>query len=272
LIVRFDRGLLADDRLWFPGLGSILATAAHFGGSDDRVGSKLEIPAHPGAPTANSAGKSSEVRVGCHHAHVAAPSAAQIAEFDDMNFADISDRDVTAEVQSAADLLDRVVTLSDTVGAVVDTVHPLRAPAEHDVSYSTPEMPFTVFLSIPRVGERDVTLRVAEALLHEAMHLQLTLLDRAMPLTVSGDARGYSPWKQEDRPILGLIHGLYVFAVISQALGAALGDADEPGRRYRDRRRAEIGAEVATLPPRPIDLSKFGAELWERCLRAVATD
>jgi hypothetical protein len=86
---------------------------------------------------------------------------------------------------------------------------------DYDVSFSDPTIPFSVFISVPARGDRRSILRVAESLVHEAMHLQLTLFESCCPLIDTASSWSmYSPWKQQDRPAQGILHGLYVFYVI----------------------------------------------------------
>ncbi|HEV7398241.1 MAG TPA: HEXXH motif-containing putative peptide modification protein [Pyrinomonadaceae bacterium] len=61
-------------------------------------------------------------------------------------------------------------------------------------------------------------LFVAEMLLHEFCHNKLRLLQEVAPLIsdkYSNQAIFYSPWRDDPRPIDGLMHGLYVFSSIA---------------------------------------------------------
>jgi len=87
--------------------------------------------------------------------------------------------------------------------------------ADYDVSFSDPEIPFTIFISVPTQNDRSSLLRVAENIVHETMHLQLSLFERCCPLIDTASAWTlYSPWKHEPRPAQGILHGLYVFHVL----------------------------------------------------------
>jgi HEXXH motif-containing protein len=112
---------------------------------------------------------------------------------------------------------------------------------------------------------------VAESLIHESMHLQLTLVDSIEPLAVDDRANGYSPWKEELRPVTGLLQGLYVFAVIHQALRILMGVRDDC-RPYCRKRSSAIEAEIASLPEKPDGLSEMGMGLWRRCREALQLD
>jgi HEXXH motif-containing protein len=94
--------------------------------------------------------------------------------------------------------------------------HIVLAPSDdYDVSFSDPEIPFSIFVSVPARNDRRSVLRVAENLVHETMHLQLTLFESIRPLVdTTSHWSMYSPWKQQERPAQGVLHGLYVFCVL----------------------------------------------------------
>ena len=136
-----------------------------------------------------------------------------------------------------------------TVTGLVKDIHVIEAPAPgYDISHSEPSIPFSIFVSVP-IGERHGTLRLAESLLHEALHLQLTLIERHSPIVLETCATGFSPWQQCERPISGLLHGLYVFAGIDQwlALIDAAPSTSSEDRVYLTRRRTEITQEIAAV-------------------------
>jgi len=86
---------------------------------------------------------------------------------------------------------------------------------EIDVSYSHPDIPYTIFVSVCEDDSLVSSLRVAESIIHEAMHLKLTLIESIAPL-VKPDANSlyYSPWRDENRPAQGVLHGMFVFRAI----------------------------------------------------------
>ena len=154
-----------------------------------------------------------------------------------------------ALLREAFALLAAVSGLDASLGALVRSIHLLRGRgAGYDTSHSDPELPFSVFVSLP-LGERGASLRLAESILHEAMHLQLTLVEEVVPLVSEGAATGYSPWQRRTRPVGGLLHGLYVFAVVDEYLaelldrGILLG-ADQV---FAAKRRMSIADEVADV-------------------------
>jgi len=148
---------------------------------------------------------------------------------------------------------------------LIRSIHCIRALGPgYDCSHSEPAIPFSVFLSVP-LGERHARLRLAESLLHEAMHLQLSLVELQAPIVGSEPDYAYSPWQQSIRPVHGLLHGLYVFTAIHQWLTELLSDptTSDEVRIYAERRQFEIAKEVAAVThlPRSGTLTTFGRML-----------
>lgn len=150
-------------------------------------------------------------------------------------------------LHDALDVLARIPSLQATVTALIRSCHVLKPENDaYDVSHSDPQIPFSVFVSIPqRRGQTDA-LRVAEALVHEAMHLQLTLIERLLPLVEESDLTYFSPWKGAQRSPRGVLHALYVFRVIdsfSERLLALPGWSAVDVSHMR-RRRYEIAQQI----------------------------
>lgn len=156
--------------------------------------------------------------------------------------------DAIALIDRAVGLLSCAAGLAEAVETLVRSIHPLVAEgAGFDTSHSDPELPFSIFVSLP-VGECDAAVRLAESILHETMHLQLTLIEGWRPLVADPDATGHSPWMTTDRPVQGLLHGLFVFRAIDQWLDLLANRHHDPSTaRYADRRRCEIAAEIAQV-------------------------
>ncbi|HXB67813.1 MAG TPA: HEXXH motif-containing putative peptide modification protein [Candidatus Acidoferrales bacterium] len=135
-----------------------------------------------------------------------------------------------------------------------------------DVSFSDPAVPFSIFVSAPPEGADSSILRVAESVIHETMHLQLTLFESLVPLVdIASLFSMYSPWKQENRPAQGVLHGLYVFSVLrwmwlrkSQTTGNRI------DRDFASRRVAEIDEQVSAV--RSLEKSPALTEAGRRLL------
>jgi len=123
-------------------------------------------------------------------------------------------------LQEAFDILAEISTVYETVSHLVASLHILQPDDDDfDISYSLPNIPFSIFVSVPNKRMNNDAVRVAEGILHEAMHLQLTLIEQCMPLIVETDEKYFSPWKNEYRHPRGVLHAIYVFCVIKQFFG-----------------------------------------------------
>ena len=117
----------------------------------------------------------------------------------------------------------------------------------YDISHSEPRWPYRIFISIPGPS-RVQDLRVAEAVVHEAMHLILTNFERVAPLA-SDERTLKSPWRSELRPAAGVLHGIYVFCCISRFLRHL--DNKSPlgacAMEHVQHRQAEIAAQLDSI-------------------------
>lgn len=171
---------------------------------------------------------------------------------------------VTRKILSGFDCLSPARDLMASVLHLVRVIHIVRPPAPaYDVSHSDPQVPFSVFVSLPEEETERGRLRLAEAILHEAMHLQLTLLEDHTPLVKRAEAARYSPWKRMVRPVQGVMHGLYVFGVIDAFLEWVEGSYNGQTLAYVRDRRTQIAEEVAEAAPAGLneDLTDVGASL-----------
>jgi hypothetical protein len=120
-------------------------------------------------------------------------------------------------LQEALDILAEIPSVYETVSRLVGSLHILQPEDDDfDISFSLPNIPFSIFISVPSKRMNNDTLRVAEAILHEAMHLQLTLIEQCIPLIIETEEKYFSPWKNEYRHPRGVLHAIYVFCVIKQ--------------------------------------------------------
>lgn len=150
-------------------------------------------------------------------------------------------------VQEALSNLLQIPSISNTVNLLVANMHLLKPHDNgYDVSYSLPELPFSIFVSVPTQRVNFDALRVAESILHEAMHLQLSLIDKVVPLLENTyDKEYFSPWRNEFRHPIGVLHGLYVFRVIQLYLRklTLTGSAN----LYRIERIADIEKQISQV-------------------------
>ena len=173
-------------------------------------------------------------------------------------------------LQEAVNLLPYEPTLQTTIAALVRVCHVLKADDDYDVSHSDPQVPFSIFISVPRRRRPNDALRVIESIVHEAMHLQLTLIESELPLVDRSVATHFSPWKGTCRSPQGVLHALYVFRVIDKYFErlqthSMLSVADVS---YITGRREEISQqidEIRTFGGSP-DLTSRGSDVVRRLL------
>ena len=128
--------------------------------------------------------------------------------------ADLSDMEFRQTLVSALDFIGMDHPLEGTVAGLCRSLHVLVASgSDFDTSYSDPSLPLSVFVSCPLPAERNRVERLAENIVHEALHLQLSLVERVQPLVIDDpdEEPVFSPWKDEWRSVRGLVHAVYVF-------------------------------------------------------------
>ena len=128
--------------------------------------------------------------------------------------ADLNDMEFRQTLASSLDFIGMVLPLGGAVAALCRSLHVLVADGkDFDVSYSDPSLPLSVFVSCPLLTERNRVERLAENIVHEALHLQLSLVERVQPLIIDGpdEKPVFSPWRDEWRTVRGLVHAVYVF-------------------------------------------------------------
>lgn len=185
---------------------------------------------------------------------------------------EINELKMTERITEAANILKSVPTLFQTVAALVRSVHLIDAgDDEYDVSFSEPHLPFSIFVSVPARHTSTDTLRVSEAIVHETMHLQLTLVEQVISLFTSTSGQYYSPWRREFRSPQGILHGLYVFLTVDEffyELRQWICQKDKAEIDFIGERRAEIRSQISQLTSfqDSTDLTVIGTEFARRLL------
>jgi len=180
-------------------------------------------------------------------------------------------RNTSEKVFQAYQVLSKVPGVVDCVSALVKSILVLYAEdAEYDLSYSHPDIPFSIFISLGHDQSSLCNFRVAESILHESMHLKLTLIDQVTPLVeINSKQLFYSPWREEQRPANGILHGLFVFTAILQfynSLDISIEAADV--KSFITSRQDEISTQIVQLKNFQdcIDLTNEGALLTKSLL------
>ena len=149
----------------------------------------------------------------------------------------------------ALDLIAKVPPLLGTVAGLCRSLHVLvPTDIDFDASYSDPSLPFSIFVSCPPTTTRHRVERLAENIVHETLHLQLSLVEHAEPLVVDtpDESRLFSPWKGEPRTVHGLLHGVYVFGNL-RYFWRHIADDTTPDATFAERRIEEIDGELVTV-------------------------
>ncbi len=156
----------------------------------------------------------------------------------------------------AQQMVERCGNLADVVRNVAQEIHLLEAEPGYDVSHSEPCWLHRVLVSVPDRLDEVGALRFTEGLIHEAMHLELTLLENEQALVRNPTDTMPSPWREEPRPIGGVLHGLYVFSCLYAAFAMVADSTDAEGAVHIEGRLHDISEEI-----RSIDLSRLSAGL-----------
>lgn len=89
----------------------------------------------------------------------------------------------------------------------------VRDPTAHPdkiVSFSDDAVPGALFVSVRQGAGLIDAYDLADSLLHEHRHQKLYLFERRFPTTHQGDLVA-SPWREDQRPVSGLFHAIFVF-------------------------------------------------------------
>jgi uncharacterized protein len=97
--------------------------------------------------------------------------------------------------------------LAAEVGGCVSVIVPQVSVSARASSSTSPEAFGAVAMSVP-----PDPVRGAESLVHEVQHLKLAALLDVVRLTLPDDGRRYyAPWRDDPRPLGGLLQGTYAF-------------------------------------------------------------
>ncbi len=69
------------------------------------------------------------------------------------------------------------------------------------------------------LSEPDDAVELAVTLVHESQHHKLGAVSHLLTLCEAGDLRYYAPWRDDPRPLPGILQGAYAFAGITQFWG-----------------------------------------------------
>jgi HEXXH motif-containing protein len=124
----------------------------------------------------------------------------------------ISEAEVTSwrqRIQAAWELLVRHHEwAAGPIAEGVPVIVPLLRRSDHD-SATSPAAFGAIATSLP-----PSPVSMAETLVHEFQHIKLCGLLDMLPLIEPSDERGYAPWRDDPRPLGGILQGIYAFTGI----------------------------------------------------------
>lgn len=173
--------------------------------------------------------------------------------------------DIVEKICGALKLVQKITPLYAFILEILRSVQIIEAEnPETDISYSHPEIPFSIFFSVCEDNSVISNLRVAESIIHESMHLFLTLIESQVDLILLGStSTHYSPWRDEPRPLRGVLHGMFVFKAVSDFYKEILISdciGTELDKNYVSLRIRDIDSELATVKnfQHEVDLTNWG--------------
>ncbi len=172
----------------------------------------------------------------------------------------------------AAEAIAWAPSLAAIVATRVAAVHLLQAEPGYDVSHSEPHWEDRVFVSVPDRRDEVGVLRLAESVIHEALHLHLTKLEAINPLVSNLTGKLASPWRSDLRSYGGVLHGAFVFAGLKAYFDIVVAPSDSRAGQHLDQRRADIARELAevNLVALGAGLTVSGTALVARLLAATS--
>lgn len=184
-----------------------------------------------------------------------------------LNLRELVENQAATKLKSALNILAEIPECIDCIASLVNCIQVVASEGpDYDTSYSHPDLPFTLFVSVCENDSMTSNIRVAEGILHEAMHLKLSLIQEHVRLIQRGNTETYySPWRQEQRPLNGVLHGIFVFRAVYDFLQLLKGNYQLTNgiASHLSDRIADIAAEFGALRNfgHCNGLTKYGASL-----------
>jgi uncharacterized protein len=154
---------------------------------------------------------------------------------------------------AGAELTHQVPAYARVLGAFLRTVVPLRSAPGDDRRSATAKQAFgAVAVALP--GNRAGDGALSELLLHEFQHVKLNALLDMHELSNAGYRRRFLvPWRDDPRPVEGVLHGCYAFLALAHLSEAQRAAGRARYLRYRswvsDAANALLTADGALTEP-----------------------
>ncbi len=180
-----------------------------------------------------------------------------------IDIADQKQSEVVTLLRSTCEAIANIApALWQSIRYLLRSVHIISSPcSETDVSFSLPNLPNTIFISLPRFDDENAVARLIESIVHEVLHLQLSLVERCRPI-IQGEMATevmFSPWRNTLRPESGIVHGLFVFTNLEKLWSKVKSIRLEWLSPFAEQRVDEIRKQICLLNSRNFrTLTHFG--------------
>jgi HEXXH motif-containing protein len=120
---------------------------------------------------------------------------------------------------------------------------------EHLESYTVTALRGTIFLDCS-----ESVLRNGETIIHESAHNWLNAAFAALTEPLPPTPTWWSPWRGTDRPLAGILHGIFAFGCVVEflrrAIASGVGSAEDRdyARRQIENQRKRIALLATELP------------------------
>lgn len=156
-------------------------------------------------------------------------------------------------------------SVASELRVICSAVQFVRDPSAHPdkiVSFSDNSVPGALFVSVTQGDGFIDAYDLADSLVHEYRHQKLYLFERQYPTTSPG-AYVVSPWREDLRPVSGLLHAIFVFVELRRFWEYV---RDEGPSRLHNRAVAQLEDTERNLSEafttlRSCELTKAGQEL-----------
>lgn len=156
---------------------------------------------------------------------------------------------IIERLQNAFAFLESVAAAAQSVAALVRVLHPLSvASADSSFSYSDPMIPFSVFIGVPATPTNNVAHCIAEQVLRQAMYIQLSLIDKTVPLLSPLRAQLEPSSRRTGTYTDDVLHRLYSLRAVQHFMAICVGGTLTPEEReYCETRVDSIDNEIAEI-------------------------
>ena len=139
-------------------------------------------------------------------------------------------------IRGAQVLKENCPVLWSGIQKIVSVICPIQNP--NVVGFSISSMPGVIFLNIKADNDE---IWYAEQFVHEAAHTKLCLINECTPLISEQTSAVYtSPWRDDKRPLEGILHGMYVHWHVVTMLNKLINTVEDCEKLEQIKQRRKI--------------------------------